>query len=111
MLVIPAPKSNVQRQREFRRRNPGYFKKYYAIKRSMAKRIRSRMQAEAQAAFAAARAEATLAILAKPEPLMLPAPVQDPTMAAIDALAAALGYARERETMPLGAPASPAATN
>ena len=95
--------SNTERQRKFRQRNPGYFNKYNARKRGTAKRseayIRGLMQAKAQAA----RAEATLAILAKPEPLMLPAPVQDPTMAAIDALAAALGYASARQTADLAA--------
>jgi hypothetical protein len=49
---------------------------------------------------AGARADATLAIIAKPEPLMLPARVQDATMAAIDALAAALGFASAREVIP-----------
>src|SRR5690242_5454100 len=97
MLVPCPPKSNVERQREFRKRNPGYFNKYNARQRAMAKRAKERVreliQAQAQADREAARAEATLAILAKPEPLMLPAPVQDPTMAAINALAAALGYA------------------
>jgi hypothetical protein len=105
MLLTPAPKTNVERQREFRMRNPGYFRKYYAVKRSMAKRIRARMQAEAQAAQAAlivaARAEATIAILSKPEPLMLPAPVKDPAMAAIDALAAALASPAIREAIPV----------
>ena len=108
MLLTPAPKTNAERQREFRMRNPGYFRKYYAVKRSMAKRIRARMQAEAQAAqaalIAAARAEATLAILAKPKPLMLPAPVQDPTMAALEALAAALASPSARAATPIPAP-------
>ena len=108
MLLIPAPKSNAERQREFRERNPGYFRKYYAVKRSIAKRVRARMQAEAQAAqaalIAAARAEATLAILAKPEPLMLPAPAQDPTMAANKALVDTVAVRAVRQAAPLPAP-------
>jgi hypothetical protein len=105
MLTIPPPMSNTERQRKFRKSHPGYFKKYYGRKKSIEKHVKARMQAEAQAAKAArdaARAEATLAILVKPQPLMLPAPVQDPTMAAIDALAAALGYSA-RQTADLAA--------
>ena len=107
MLTIPPPMSNTERQRKFRKSNPGYYKKYYARKRSMGRRVRAQMQAEAQAAKAArdaAGAEATMAILAKPDPLMLPAPVQDPAMAAITALAAALIAPSARDTMPGPAP-------
>ena len=104
MLRPCPPMSNVERQRRFRLRNPGYFRKYYTPKRVWKQRATARLQAEAPALIAAARAEATLAILAKPEPLMLPAPVQDPTMVAIDALAAAFAAPSARAATPIPAP-------
>ena len=52
--------SNVERQRRFRKRNPGYFRKYYALRKAMRKVIQARMRAEAQAAAALAAAEAAV---------------------------------------------------
>jgi hypothetical protein len=88
--------SNAERQREFRERNPGYYGRLHAIRR-----------AECRARVAALLAAARQAVLPAPlqiplKPiLMLPAPVQDPTMAAIDALAASLASRSAGERLPL----------
>lgn len=62
MLIIPPPTPNRERQRLFRERNPGYYRKYSARRRQMNK-----------VAFenAAARWRAMNGVS---EPLMLPAP-------------------------------------
>jgi hypothetical protein len=67
MLKPAPPIPNVERQRQFRERNPGYYRKYYARKRSI------RLAAVAQMkALALAAAEAPV----HAEPLMLPAPAE-----------------------------------
>ena len=82
--------SNGERQRQFRERNPGYYG-----------RLNRKRNAE-MLALRAARMAVAEAIVAKPEPLMLPAPVQDPAMDALNALSTALrsDSAVERLTIP-----------
>ena len=70
--------SNTERQRQFRERNPGYYG-----------RLHRKRNAEIMARIAA-RAAAAEAVPAMPAPLMLPAPVQDLAMEALNALAASL---------------------
>lgn len=66
--------SNNERQRKFRERNPGYYRKYYGAKRRMRLAATAKLRADR---LAAANAPAPR------EPLMLPAPVELPN--AIDA--------------------------
>ena len=81
MLIIPPPMSNAERQRRFQKRNPGYDRRRKANARESAKRGAEQLLAALQAKMAA---EA-------PRPvLMLPAPVEDPMMAEVNALAASL---------------------
>jgi hypothetical protein len=75
-------KSNAERQREFRERNPGYYGRLHAKRRAECKaRVAARVAAARQAAF-----PSPLQIPLKPI-LMLPAPVEDPMMTAIAELA------------------------
>jgi len=70
------PKSNAERQREFRERNPGYYG-----------RLHRKRKAE-MLALLAQRASAEV-VVAKREPLMLPAPVETieiPGMTTIQAI-------------------------
>jgi hypothetical protein len=64
MLRPAAPKSNAERQREFRERNPGYYG-----------RLHARRRAEINAAVAQQSAMAQV-VAVRREPLMLPAPVE-----------------------------------
>jgi hypothetical protein len=81
MLIIPPPMSNAERQRRFQKRNPGYDRRRKANARASAKRGAEQLLAALHAKMAA---EA-------PRPvLMLPAPVEDPMMAEVNALAASL---------------------
>jgi hypothetical protein len=76
------PVSNTERQRQFRERNPGYYA-----------RIKAKQRAASKAYVAELRAkEAAIAkILAiQPMPLMLPAPVECPLTAQLNALRAKL---------------------
>jgi hypothetical protein len=75
--------SNAERQRAFRRRNPGYYGRLH-------RQRKAEMLAYAAARAAAAEAVVPLAIPAPPTRLMLPAHVQDPAMDALNALAASL---------------------
>jgi hypothetical protein len=81
MLVPVQPKSNTERQRLFRKRNPGYYGRLHARRRSGIKHdLAAAELAAAQQAMAAQR-----------EPLMLPAPavtVEIPGMTTIPATAA-----------------------
>jgi hypothetical protein len=82
--------SNGERQRRFRERNPGYYG-----------RLHRKRKAEILALHAA-RMAAAEAVVAKPEPLRLPAHAQDPAMDALNALSAALksDSTAERLTIP-----------
>jgi hypothetical protein len=89
--------SNAERQRQFRKRNPGYYG-----------RLHRKRNAEILA-LCAARMAAAEAVIAKPEPLMLPAPVQDPAMDALAALSAALKSGSTPEPLTIPAARSKAA--
>lgn len=104
-----APMSNAERQRRFRARNPGYWRKYYARERAgriaAQKKVAALMRELAKARYAAAQEQPTTPLVFK-TPLMLPAPVQDPTMAALEALAASLASKSTREALHVLTPAT-----
>jgi hypothetical protein len=79
--------SNVQRQRRFRARHPGYFQRYHA------------RQKAAIAALQAAPAEPAAA-----EPLMLPAPVEMPLFPGLSAIPTT--PARAPQPVPIPQPAT-----
>jgi hypothetical protein len=56
MLLIIQPKTNAERQREFRARNPNYYARIQATKRAAAKRMGARCRLAQQAAHRAALA-------------------------------------------------------
>ena len=72
MAIYYRATSNAERQRQFRRRNPGYYKKYYVSKRARVEAAKRQAQA---LMLAQAEADTQLARAAAP-PLMLPAPVE-----------------------------------
>jgi len=79
MLPPVGPKSNTERQRQFRERNPGYYGRLHA-------RRRAAMDADVVRLLAAAQATAV-----KREPLALPAPlvaIEIPGMNTIPAMCA-----------------------
>jgi hypothetical protein len=65
MLKPVPPMSNLERQRQFRERNPGYYG-----------RLHARRRAETEARLEMKRLEAAQAKVARRQPLMLPAPVE-----------------------------------
>jgi hypothetical protein len=73
--------SNAQRQREFRERHPDYNRQYKARIRAQARAFREKLAEQAM------RAE-VLALIVRPMPLMLPAPVECPVLIEIEALRA-----------------------
>ena len=81
------PKSNYQRQVEFRKRHPGYFRKYNARQKASRRAAKAKVKALIMAAAAQVATPEPLAIPVPPMRLMLPAPVVDSTIAAINALA------------------------
>lgn len=98
-----APMSNVERQREFRRRNPDYNRRYKAAQRARSKAWLEAYRA-AQAVPAAVPAPPVVLMLPAPKPLlMLPAPVEDPMMAALDALAESIKSRAAAEALPIPA--------
>jgi hypothetical protein len=111
-----SPASNAERQRRFRKRHPGYFRKFDACNRARRIAVQTKVMALMRelALARSAEIEAQLAPPASPAPslvfktqLMLPAPVQDPAMEAIDALAASLASLASRSSRePLPIPAS-----
>ena len=70
------PTSNTERQREFRRRNPGYYGRLHAQRRARVK------------ALAAHRAAIAQLLAVKPTPLMLPAPVEIPVIPGMNTILA-----------------------
>jgi hypothetical protein len=82
-MIKPAPPfSNAERQRQFRARHPGYFKKYRTSIRAF-KRAQRHAEAAAAARVAATTVEplappVSVALPAQPAPLMLPAPAELP---------------------------------
>lgn len=121
MLRPAPPKSNTERQRRFRKRHPGYFNKYNHRKR-LSKRERIALRAEFVAMVAAAEAaqatadaqqantEAPLTADASPQTVLtlplptwthaLPAPVDDPAKAEIEALVATVKARAAGEPLP-----------
>ena len=88
MLLPVPPMSNAERQRIFQLCNPGYDRRRKAHKRAIAKRRREQLRAEWRQA-ARADAAAAQAPVIRPM-LMLPAPIEDPTLVELNALAAGL---------------------
>jgi hypothetical protein len=77
MLRYPAPMSNVERQRKFRASHPTYFNKYNGRIKAINKAVKAQGLAQKVAMWAAGKGSAPVelqAILAKREPLTLPAP-------------------------------------
>ena len=97
--------SNLERQRRFQANHPGYDRRRKARGRVTNKRAAKQM-VMAWAAQARA-AEAAAAVEAKPQLLMLPAPVEDPMMDQLNAMAASLAAGPARERVPLAQQASP----
>jgi ABC-type transport system involved in cytochrome bd biosynthesis fused ATPase/permease subunit len=88
MLIIPPPRTNAQRQAAFQASHPGYDRRRIARKRAAAKRGAALLLAEITAKLAAeAEATSQAVTLANKPPLLLPAPVRDETIAAIESLA------------------------
>jgi hypothetical protein len=85
----PVPRaSGAQRMREFRLRHPEYDRQCKARSRAREAACQAALQARKTAAFAEVLARPTPLLLpAPPVRLALPAPVLDPTMAALNALA------------------------
>ena len=101
------PVSNTERQREFRQRNPGYYGRLHAKRRAESKARPAAQAAVEQPGLSAPFA--TPAVPMKPL-LMLPAPVQDPAMDALNALAASLkSGSAHREVLPVSTDQSRAA--
>ncbi len=71
--------SSTERVRKFRERNPGYDRRFMARQRAAEKQAVARFMADA---IAAAQ------VVAPAEPLMLPAPIDDPMMAQLNGLTA-----------------------
>lgn len=88
MLLPHRPTSNYERQRQFCERNPGY---YARLKR--AQRAREKAAWEAHVAAMVEQANAT-----KPEPLMLPAPVEQILIPGMNAIPTSLPV---REAVPV----------
>ena len=103
MLLRAPPMSNLERQRLFQERHPGYDRRRKARQRGMLKRLKAQWKAAWLAAAAAARQPqpAPLAIPRIPQRLMLPAPVEDLMVAEIDALAARAAAARAEAMLPV----------
>ena len=100
MLKKAPPMTSYERVLAFRERNPGYARRYTARRRSMAKSGAARRLAERVAAAQAAE------VLAVKPVLMLPAPVECPLTAEINALRAKLAAL---EALPVPAAAIPPA--
>ena len=83
------PKTGAERMREFRRRHPDFDRKRHARMRAALALCKAVREAEKAAALEAMLArQKTVLMLPAPAPrLMLPAPVVDPTMAAINEVA------------------------
>jgi hypothetical protein len=98
MLKRKAPMTNNERQRRFQAANPGYDARRKARQRQMSENTCARLR---RASLAAAKAERARAAAEAPRPvLMLPAPVEDPVMAELDALKASLAAPRAPQAQP-----------
>ena len=84
--------SNAERQHKFQRAHPGYDRRRKARGRASGKRLVEMMKAQWRAELLAEQAqtvEATIQVPATKPLLMLPAPVENPLMVELEALAAA----------------------
>jgi hypothetical protein len=96
-ILRAGPMSNYQRQVAFRQRNPGYYGRLHRRRRAEAQALGVAMEM----AKAAAMAPALRAAMPAPKPvLMLPAPIEDPAIAEINALKARLA-AVEKLVVPI----------
>ena len=84
--------SNTERQRRFRKRNPGYYGRLHAKRRAAVRASVAAQAAQAAVTFAPARAE----------PLMLPAPVEQVVIPGVNAIPQTL-TATARDFAPLPA--------
>jgi hypothetical protein len=104
MLIIPPTMSSTQRQRKFRQRHPGYDRLRRACRKARISAMVKKMGAELMAASnAPTTAECTAPSIATAAPkpmLLLPAPVADPTMAQINAMALDLARANAKAPLP-----------
>jgi len=108
MLTIPPPKSTNERQRLFQLRHPGYDRRRKARQRASSNRAAKQLIAKLKAAALRRQLQSTpvtIPLVATPVPLMLPAPVQDPLIAELNALAASM---RQRELVPAVSATRPA---
>ena len=100
VVPAPGPTSNAQRQRDFQAAHPGYDRRRKAHERGRLKRVMAAYKAQCQAD---AQAELQTQVLVIPIPttrLALPAPVECPAMAAINALPELLAANRQRVMQP-----------
>ena len=91
--------SNLERQRRFQASHPGYDRRRVARKRAAVKRGAAQRLAALAAQAAAAEA--------KPQVLMLPAPVEDPVVVELNALATSHATSPAPEPVPLAQQARP----
>jgi hypothetical protein len=98
MLRPAPPLTNVQRQAAFQAAHPGYDRRRKARQRA----VLDRLSAKRRRAQGLAPGQ-SMPVEAKPQPLMLPAPVENPVLVELNALAASLASAPARalEPMPL----------
>jgi hypothetical protein len=93
MLVPNTPVPNIERQRQFRERNPGYYQRLHAKRRAVIKARIAEARALAAQPLALPAASEPLALPAMPVRLALPAPVETPLFIAPPQ--------RERELVPV----------
>ena len=93
MLIPDTPIANIERQRQFRERNPGYYQRLHARKRAVIKAGLAEARARAAEPLALPAASEPLALPAMPVRLALPAPVETPLFIAPPL--------RERELVPV----------
>ena len=99
MLSIPPPDTTAERQRRFQERHPGYDRRRKAQERALAKRGGAQLFATLPAQAAAAAAATAEAEASRP--VLMPAPIEDPVMAQLNAVATSLAVAPAREPLPI----------
>lgn len=104
MLICRPPISNTERQRQFQKQHPGYDARRKARERASTKRgaaqLFAAMLAEADAHAAAHLTAPPIKVPVDKPILMLPAPVVDPTMFSITALAASFAAVSAKVAIP-----------
>ena len=102
--------SNTERQRKFRAANPGYFNKYnnrrkarrIAAQKKVLELFKELAKAKVVALQQQQQQQPAPPLTLPPKPvLMLPAPVRDPAMDALDALTASLKADSARQLLPV----------